>query len=255
MVALLVAGWLADVLAATDRDVDAGIAAYEAGNAEQAVEHYDAAQERRGERPEIFLDRGLALLALERTDDAQTAFERASESEDATVRASGFYELGNLALDAEQWQTAIDHYIEALKARPEHANAKWNLELALLEKKKEEEEEEEEEEKDEEEEEKEEEEKEEEEKDEEEEEEKDEQQETEGQGEPPEEDPPAEDGATGGEQPPPPEPAKEDSQEQQAPPQPLEKIDVDKALEQLDEQDRFDLDRPIGGYVAPEKDW
>ncbi len=32
-------------------------------------------------------------------------------------------------------------------------------------------------------------------------------------------------------------------------------MDVERALEQLDEQDPFVLDRPVGGYVEPEKDW
>jgi Ca-activated chloride channel family protein len=137
----LVAGWLADRFASTDRDVEAGIAAYESGEHDTALQHFDAAIARLGERPEIAFDRGLALLAKGDTQAAKGVFERATESEDAKVRSSAAYELGNLALDAEDFDGAIGHYVECLKAMPEHEHAKWNLELALLRKQKKEEEE------------------------------------------------------------------------------------------------------------------
>ncbi len=143
---VLVAGWLAQALASTDADVDAGVEAYEASDYETALARFDAARDRLGERPEIALDRGLALLRLGKLDEARTAFERASEAEDGSLRASAFYELGNLDFDAESYEPAIARYIDALKANPLHANAKWNLELALLKKKEQEEQEEEEEE-------------------------------------------------------------------------------------------------------------
>ncbi|MBL8948815.1 MAG: tetratricopeptide repeat protein, partial [Myxococcales bacterium] len=137
---VLLAGWLADKLASTDADVEAGIDAYEAGDHDGALGHYDRAVERLGERPEISFDRGLALLAKGELEPARTAFERASEADDTEVRASALYELGNLALDAEDFDGAIARYIDCLKARPDHENAKWNLELALLRKQKKEEE-------------------------------------------------------------------------------------------------------------------
>ena len=138
--AVLLAGWLADRLASTDADVEAGIDAYDAGDHDAALGHYDRALERLGERGEISFDRGLALLAKEDTEGAHIAFERASESEATDVRASALYQLGNIALDAEDFDGAIERYVECLKAQPEHANAKWNLELALLRKQKKEDE-------------------------------------------------------------------------------------------------------------------
>ena len=118
---VLVAGWLAQMLAGKDADVEAGIDAYEAGEVETALEHYDAALERLdgSQHPELHLDRGLALLALDRADEARLDFQRASVADDAEVRASAFYELGNLALDAEDWEGAIGAYVSCLKARPD----------------------------------------------------------------------------------------------------------------------------------------
>lgn len=138
---LIAAGWLAEALAGKNSDIEAGIAAYTAGDHDAAIAAYAAAESTLGERPEIFYDRGLALLAKDAKDDARKAFERGTESTNAQVHASSEYELGNLDLDAEAFDEAIVHYIKCLKAQPEHANAKWNLELALLLKKKKEEEE------------------------------------------------------------------------------------------------------------------
>lgn len=297
----LIAGWLADRLARPDRDVEAGIEAYEAGELDVALERFEAAIARHGDRPELSLDRGLVLLAQAlRTpkasdsepapndglaDAARRAFERASESDDPEIRASAFYERGNVAFDAEQWDPAIEAYIECLKARPDHANAKWNLELARKKKQEQEKEDE----------------KDEDEKD-------DEQDETGGEdsggstgdesggstgdesggstggesggessggstgdsggsggsgdsggsggsGEQPPDQGSGEDGGSGGDEPeddqqPPP-----DQQPPQPQPAPLDQMDLQKALEELDEQDRFLLDRPSGGVRPPTEDW
>jgi Ca-activated chloride channel family protein len=294
LLAALLAGWLADRLARPDRDVEAGIEAYEAGELDVALERFDAAIARHGDRPELSLNRGLALLAqglraaqasepkqsdgVDLPDAARRAFERASESDDPEVRSSAFYERGNVAFDAEEWDIAIEAYIECLKARPDHANAKWNLELARKKKQeqeKEDEKEDEEEEKD------------------------DQQDETGGEdsgsssdsggstgddsggstgddsggssgddgsggstggedsgggsggsGEPPEQEPKddqPQDDQPKDEQPPP------DSK--QPPPAPLDQMDLQKALEDLDEQDHFLLDRPSGGVRPPTEDW
>jgi len=142
LLAALLAGWLADQLARPDRDVEAGIEAYEAGEYDVALERFEAAIERHGDRPELSLNRGLVLLAQGEADAARRAFERASESDDPEVRASAFYERGNVAFDAEEWDAAIEAYVECLKARPDHANAKWNLELARLRKREQQDEEE-----------------------------------------------------------------------------------------------------------------
>ena len=256
--AVLVAGWLAQALASTDTDIDAGVEAYEASEFETALSHFDAARDRLGERPEIALDRGLALLRLEKPDEARTAFERATEAEDGALRASAFYELGNLDFDAESYEPAIARYIDALKANPLHANAKWNLELALLKKKEQDEQEEEEEQDEEEQDEGEENEEEQDEGEENEQDEGEQEQEDEGEPDPPEdgedEQPPPEDGEDGEQE----QPQPEDGEQQPPPPaepKPVDRMDMQRALEQLDEQDPFTLDKPQGGYVQPEKDW
>ena len=281
LLAALLAGWLADQLARPDRDVEAGIEAYEAGELDVALERFEAAIARHGDRPELSLNRGLVLLAQGDASAARRAFERASEAEDPEIRASAFYERGNVAFDAEEWDAAIEAYVECLMARPDHANAKWNLELArLLEQQDEEDQDDEQDDEDQE----------------------DEQDDgttggdesggsdsgttggsddgttggsdggetgddttggsdggetgdegsggsdgggTGGTGEPPpdegETDQPADEGGTG--EPPPGEPP------------PLDQVDIQRALEELDEQDHVPLDRPVGGVRPPTEDW
>ncbi len=255
MLGLLAAGWLAEALASTHGDIDAGVAAYNAGDSEAALTSYAAAEADLGERPEIHFDKGLALLAKDDKEGARKAFEHGTESEFSAVHASAEYELGNLELDAEAFDAAIERYTKCLKLRPDHANAKWNLELALLKKKQKEEEEEkkkkEEEKKDEEK--KDEEKKDEEKKDEEkkDEEKKDEEKKDEEKKDEEKKDEEKKDEQKKDEE-------KKDEQKGEQPqpqPQPLDRADLDKALEQLDAEDQFQLGRPQGRQVPVEKDW
>ena len=107
---LVAAGWLATALASKNGDIEAGIAAYDAGDYDAALEAYAAAEETLGERAEIAYDRGLALLAKDDREAARKAFERGTESDNPQVRASSEYELGNLDFDAELWEAAIERY-------------------------------------------------------------------------------------------------------------------------------------------------
>ena len=265
MLGLLAAGWLAEALASTHGDIDAGVAAYNAGDSEAALTSYAAAEADLGERPEIHFNKGLALLAKDDKEGARKAFEHGTESEFSAVHASAEYELGNLELDAEAFDAAIERYTKCLKLRPDHANAKWNLELALLKKKQKEEEEEKkkkEEEKNKDEEKKDEEKKDEQKKDEQkkdeekkdeqkkDEEKKDEQKKDEEKKDEEKKDEEKKDEEKKDE-----EKRDEEKKDEQPQPQPLDRADLDKALEQLDAEDQFQLGRPQGRQVPVEKDW
>ncbi|PRP96295.1 tetratricopeptide repeat protein [Enhygromyxa salina] len=268
-------GWLSTALASTDPDVEAAIQAYEAGEFDTAAERLDAAVARRGERAELYYDRGLVLLAQGDHDAARAAFEHGTESSDVQVRASSHYELGNLAMAAEDWQAAIEAYIECLRAQPDHENAKWNLELALQRKQEQEEkdkqEQEEQEEQDkqdgedgeqgEEGEDGEQDEQDEQDGEQEQDQEQDQQDGEDGEQDQQEQDKPDEQPGEDGEQ-----DQQEQEQEQQQPepepgeqqeaqPQPIESGDLDSALDELDRRDAFMFGRPRGSNREVEKDW
>jgi Ca-activated chloride channel family protein len=263
-------GWLAQALASTDTDVDAAIDAYESEHYETATEHLDAAVARRGERAELYYDRGLILIATGDLEGARALFQNGTLSEHPQVQASSHYQLGNLALTQEDWEGAIAAFRECLRIQPEHHNAKWNLELALLrkreqEKKEQEEQEQEKKEQDEQ-----------EQQEQGEQGEEGEQEEQQGeqgeqeQGEQEQDQQQGEQGKEGeqeqdqqqqdqqqqgeqdqqdqGEQQPQPKPG-----EQQ--PQPIEGGDLDAALDELDRQDAFMFGRPRGAGRKVEKDW
>jgi Ca-activated chloride channel family protein len=271
LLGLVAAGWLAEALASTHGDIDAGVAAYTAGDAEAALTSYAAAEADLGERPEIHFNKGLALLAKDDKEGARKAFEHGTESEFSAVHASAEYELGNLELDAEAFDAAIERYIKCLKLQPDHAHAKWNLELALLKKKQKEDEEKkkqeeqdknkdenENENKDEEkkdEEKKDEEKKDEEKQDEEkkDEEKKDEEKKDEEKKDEEKKDEPKPEEEKKDE--PKPDEQKGEQQQPQPEPKPLDRADLDKALEQLDAEDQFQLGRPTGRQVPVERDW
>jgi Ca-activated chloride channel family protein len=253
-------GWLATALASTDPDVEAAIVAYDAGELDRAGEHLDAAVARRGERSELYYDRGLLLLAGGDTDGARTAFQHGTESSELQVQASSHYELGNLAFAAEDWQGAIDAYIACLRAQPDHENAKWNLELALLRKQEQEKKEQEQKDKeqqdqqgeqDKQDQEKQDQEKQDQEKQDQQQGEQEKQdQEKQDQGEQGEQEQQQEKPGEQEQQQPQPQP---EPKEQQA--QPIEAGDLDAALDELDRQDAFMFGRPRGNRRKVEKDW
>lgn len=128
---LLLGGAIAQALAAKDPDIETARLAYEEKRYDEAIEALQKAEERRGERAEIAFNQGLLRMVTQESDSARKLFERASEAENSELRASAWFELGNLSFDKKEWQGAIDSYIECLSANPQHEDAKWNLELAL----------------------------------------------------------------------------------------------------------------------------
>lgn len=111
-----------------------GNRAFAEGRHEEAVEHYRTAQHDEPGNAAAHLNAGKALHALERYGRAETATARALESDDATVRARAWYQIGNHRAALEDYIGARQAYIEALRANADLTDAKVNLEIvnALL---------------------------------------------------------------------------------------------------------------------------
>jgi tetratricopeptide (TPR) repeat protein len=114
-----------------DSEVEAGNAALKAGKAEEALGHYDAAVKKLPADAGTHFDRGAALYALSRFDEAGQEFLRATEAKDPALKASAFYNLGNAFFKKEKYKDAVSAYTRSLGLRPEDKQAKWNLEIAL----------------------------------------------------------------------------------------------------------------------------
>lgn len=139
LVAVLAGGW--EGLRAPDPDVEQGNRAYREGRFAEALSRYRAAEER-GASPALHFDIGSALYKLgeEATDpdqkarlmqEAEDALRRAADTDDAGLKSSAYFNLGNTLYQREQWEDAIAAYKRALRADGKNDAARHNLEMAL----------------------------------------------------------------------------------------------------------------------------
>jgi Ca-activated chloride channel family protein len=118
--------------------VEQGNAAMKEGKAEAALAEYDRAAAALPAEPGVHFNRGTALFALSRYDEAIAQFMRATEAKTPALKAAAFYNLGNSYFQASRYADAIAAYKRSLALEPGDMRAKWNLELALQKKKEEE---------------------------------------------------------------------------------------------------------------------
>ena len=119
-------------------EVEQGNAALQAGKAEDALAHYDKAVAKLPGESGVHLDRGTALYALSRFDEARQEFLNATQGQDQAVKATAFRNLGNALSKLEKHKDAVEAYKHALALQPDDKAAKWNLEIALRKQKEEE---------------------------------------------------------------------------------------------------------------------
>ncbi|HEX2657785.1 MAG TPA: tetratricopeptide repeat protein, partial [Polyangia bacterium] len=124
--------WAAfDLVHSPSAAVEEGNAKMKAGKADEALTAYDKAVAELPNEPGAHFNRGTALAALSRFDEAGEEFLRATEAKDPALKASAFYNLGNAFAKKEKFQEAIEAYKRSLALNPKDERAKWNLEIAL----------------------------------------------------------------------------------------------------------------------------
>ena len=133
--------WLVAVLAIAGSGVDPlqslyrknrdGLAALEAGDAEEAVRLFTEAQALAPEDPRLLFNLGNALRAAERLDEAARAYSRASESGEGEVARDARFNRGVLELERDDAPAAVEGFGGALMIDPQDEEARRNLELAL----------------------------------------------------------------------------------------------------------------------------
>jgi Ca-activated chloride channel family protein len=128
-----------DPLTSSNRDVEQGNQRMKAGKAEEALGFYDKAVARLPNDPGAHFDRGAALYALSRFEEAGQEFLRATEAKDGSLKATAFYNLGNAFFKKDKFKEAVEAYKRAMALDPRDARSKWNLEIALKKQKDEEE--------------------------------------------------------------------------------------------------------------------
>jgi tetratricopeptide (TPR) repeat protein len=130
---IALAPWLSgfSLLERRNPEVEAGNAALKAGKPEEALPHYDKAIATLPGDAGAHFDRGAALYALSRFEEAGEEFLRATAAGDGALKQSAFFNLGNAFFKKEKFKEAVDAYKRALALRPDDQQAKWNLEIAL----------------------------------------------------------------------------------------------------------------------------
>jgi len=108
-----------------------GNAQMKAGKPNDALAAYDKAVAELPAEPGAHFDRGTALAALSRFDEAGEEFLRATETKDPSLKKAAFYNLGNAFMKKDKFKEAIEAYKRTLAVDPTDERAKWNLEIAL----------------------------------------------------------------------------------------------------------------------------
>ena len=120
-----------------NRAVESGNASMKNGKAEEALADYDKAVAELPSDAGAHFNRGNALFALSRFEEASAEFLRATQATEPGLKASAFYNLANSYFKNDKSAEAIAAYRHALALDPSNGRAKWNLELALQKKKEE----------------------------------------------------------------------------------------------------------------------
>lgn len=113
-------------------EVDDGMAAYERGDFEEALRHFEAAEKALPQSPQVPLDRALALHKLGRHEEALSALNRAGTLDhDGALKGDIAFTRGNVHAAMEQRDEAVKAYRQALKVDANDERARHNLEVLL----------------------------------------------------------------------------------------------------------------------------
>ena len=122
-------------LAAADRDAAArnneGNRLYEERQYDDALKLYTDAQARLPNAPELHYNIGNVLFRKSQFDKAAEEYRKAESAADPVLAQRATYNRGNALLMQRRPKEAVQAYVQALRARPDDADAKRNLELAL----------------------------------------------------------------------------------------------------------------------------
>ncbi len=105
---------------------------FDKGKYEDAEKAYLSAQGDAPGQPEILYNLGNSLIKQKKWKEGEQILGQAIHKGDKTVQEKSWYNTGNALFSADDFKGASDAYIQALKLNPSDADAKHNLELALL---------------------------------------------------------------------------------------------------------------------------
>lgn len=112
-------------------DVKKGNKDYNKGQYTQAVEQYDKALKKKPLWEIPLFNLGNTFYRLQKYDDAVKKYSGNNKTKDTSLRAGTQYNMGNAYFKKNDYEKAVESYKNALRIKPDDADAKFNLELAL----------------------------------------------------------------------------------------------------------------------------
>jgi Ca-activated chloride channel family protein len=105
---------------------------FEQGKYENAEKAYLAAQGDEQGKPEILYNLGNSLIKQKKYQEGVQALGQSIKKGDKGIKERGWYNTGNALFSAGNYKDSADAFIQALKLDPGDKDAKFNLELALM---------------------------------------------------------------------------------------------------------------------------
>jgi Ca-activated chloride channel family protein len=118
----------------SDATVKQGNERFESQDYPGALEKYNAAQLAAPVFAEPFYNAANTLYKQEKPEEARGLLEQALMRSNEKIAEFIRFNLGNIAYNGQRFDQAIAAYEDALRIAPDDADAKYNLELALLQK-------------------------------------------------------------------------------------------------------------------------
>ena len=113
-----------------ETSVEKGVAAYNNGDYESALNHFIEGQLKEPDNPEMDFNIGSAYYRLGRFDEAAASFEAASASKEKALKSKGLYNLGNSRFKKGDLKAAIEAWEAFLKENPQDTKAQENIAFA-----------------------------------------------------------------------------------------------------------------------------
>jgi tetratricopeptide (TPR) repeat protein len=105
---------------------------YERGDYEAALQAYQVAQVNAPDDAVPYFNAAAAYVGDVEFERAAAALEQALETADETIQAEAYYNLGNILYKLRRFDEAVFAYRQALLIRSDYDEARYNLELTLL---------------------------------------------------------------------------------------------------------------------------